>query len=119
MSDSKKPETRKRSVQVKFRLSEEEKAAFDAACDDTGLTSGEYCRLQCLHIKPQKRRRRKPTLDQQLLSQLLRQMGHVGCNVNQIAHKLNAGGSVMPEEVKQTMIDIRQLVNQAQKALDC
>lgn len=118
MTGQRGSEKRERNKTLIARVTDSEKAEAVRRADEAGLSEGDYIRMQCLQTEPLKRRRRKPTLDKQLLSQLLRHLGHIGGNINQIALKLNTGQGAPPSEIQQAVKDIQEIKQQAQRALD-
>ena len=83
-------EKRVRRNHLSVRLSEDERAAVDAAADRAGLAVGSYAR-QALLGAPMPRQVRRPPVERKELARLLGELGHVGGNLNQLAKSANAG----------------------------
>lgn len=118
--------TDKRLTVVSFRLTDTEAARIDAAAEAMGRTRSDWCRAASLHIAkakvptpPPPRRhpaRRLPKADVRLLAEVLGSLGKIGSNVNQLARKMNKGGSApdaaalasLDLTIKQAAADIRR-----------
>lgn len=75
-------------VQFNMWLSEEEKAKIQEKANKAGISMSEYIRRCALSRKiPQYG-------DVAVLREISAELGKIGSNLNQIAHHLNAGGSV-------------------------
>ena len=75
-------------VQFNMWLSEEEKARIQEKANKAGISMSEYIRRCALSRKiPQYG-------DVAVLREISAELGKIGSNLNQIAHHLNAGGSV-------------------------
>ncbi len=85
---------RVRTKHITIRLTPEERAAIDSAAERAGLTSGSYAR-QVMLGAPAPRQVRRPPVERRELAKLLGGLGRVGGNLNQLAHRANAG---MPAE---------------------
>ena len=85
---------RKRNRAITTRFDDDEFAKVDGDADRAGLTPPSYIRDIALR-QPSPRRVRRPVVERRELARLLGAVGHVGGNLNQIAHHLNAG---MPAE---------------------
>ncbi len=86
-------ETRQRQTAFKVRLSVAERATLEAAAVRSGLTLGSYIRQVALGSDTP-RQVRRPPVERAELARLLGQLGRLGGNLNQIARRVNAGGSV-------------------------
>jgi len=111
-----KPPQRRRARFVGIRLDEEEFARLDGRARDAGLTAGAFLR-SCALGDAGPRAKRRPPIEREELARLSAAVGRVGNNVNQIAHALNAGGDVVPAEIKsaigavmETLGDIRRVM---------
>ena len=75
-------------VQFNVWLSEEEKSKIQEKANKAGITMSEYVRRCALG-------RKIPSYgDVTILQNISAELGKIGSNLNQIAHHLNAGGSV-------------------------
>ena len=105
-------EKRQRGVLLAIRLTPSERALIDAHAERAGLTTASYARQTLLGSAPP-RQVRRPPIERGELSRLLGAIGHVGANLNQIAHHMNAG---MPTErgailsVLQSLVDVRTAI---------
>ena len=84
-----KPKLR-RTSHITIRLSQDERRALDQASERAGLMTGSYVR-QVLFSAPMPRQVRRPPVERRELVRLLGELGHVGGNINQLAHLANAG----------------------------
>lgn len=94
-----KSEKRQRTDRLFVRLTPEEKAAFLARADKSGMASGAFARA-ALTGSAGPRAQKKVPADAVALRQVLGQLGKVGSNLNQIARYLHTGGSpttVLPD----------------------
>ena len=101
---------RKRSVEIKFFLTPKETEDLDARVKKTGLTRSEFLRRAYKGAEI----REKPQAE---ISDLLTELSHLGNNVNQIAHKENAGYRHsadflcdLKDEIYQLITEIREKV---------
>ncbi|MFY0599305.1 MAG: plasmid mobilization relaxosome protein MobC [Cyclobacteriaceae bacterium] len=111
-----KEKNRLRNVRVFIRLLPEEKKAFEQRCSDAGLTQADYFRRLCLEATPL-RKRKSPSVNTQLLTQYLAQIGKIGSNLNQIAKRTNAEIFPSSRELGKVTDDIMQLRTIIRKAL--
>lgn len=101
-------EKRARSTHITIRLTPEERTVINQAAERAGLTTGSYARQTILGA-PTPRQVRRPPVEREALARILGQLGHVGGNLNQIAHVLNAG---LPRErgaLAQAIADLRTM----------
>ncbi len=89
-------ETRRRSSIIGFRATDAERAEIEAAAERAGLTVGSYVRATMLSA-PQTRATRRPSIEREVLAQLLAQLGRIGGNIHQISKALNFRESVMAD----------------------
>ena len=115
----KKSETRKKVEFVGVRLTPNEMALCKARAEEAGLTVASYFRDIVLGDEAETQGRKVPSLDQTLISQLLGQIGKVGSNLNQIAKRLNEGGSVAAERVTAEISEVARLREDIFKAIRC
>lgn len=76
--------SRLRNCKVLFRLTETEYSSFKEKVKASGTSQQEYIRRSVLH---------KTIVNTDGIRQILPQLGHIGSNINQIAHKCNQGAS--------------------------
>jgi hypothetical protein len=86
-------EKRQRQKALRVRLTDDERAALDAASDRAGLSLASYAR-QVLLAAPPPRQARRPPVEKADLARVLAHIGKVGSNLNQLAHLGNAGAGV-------------------------
>jgi hypothetical protein len=91
-------EKRARTAHITIRLTPEERAAIDSAAERAGLTPGSYARSTVLGA-PTPRQVRRPPVERKELARLLGAIGHIGGNLNQLAHARNAGMAVARREI--------------------
>ena len=109
-------EKRVRNRHLTVRLSEDERAAIDAAAERAGLMPGSYAR-QALLGGPAPRQVRRPPVERKELARLLGEIGHVGGNINQIARAVNAGAIVYTGEIDSALGGLREVREAILKAL--
>lgn len=109
-------EKRQRTKLAMIRLTPEEHEQAESAASDAGLTLSSYARAQLLNGAPP-RSVRRPPVEKQLLARVLGQLGKAGSNVNQIARFLNFGDEVLNEDVRATILEIREAVAAVMHAL--
>ena len=94
---------RNRSRQVKFWVSEEEYQLLQKKMEAAGgVNQGAYIRKMILdgYIV---------NLDIPELKEIIRLLGSIGNNVNQMARKVNAGGSIYKEDVEEINTKLEQV----------
>lgn len=101
-------EKRQRAGLLSVRLSPDERAQLDAAASAAGLSRGSFIRWQLTQGQAPRSVRRPPA-ELEELRQLLGQLGKIGSNLNQVAHKLNAGTTVYPGEIERALADLRDM----------
>ena len=109
-------ETRKKYRMIGIRVDETERAEIDAKAEAAGLKVASYCR-DILLSSPTTRRVKKPSIDDVLLSRTLAELGKIGANLNQIAHRLNEGKGVGPERIANALKELSLLRESILKAL--
>lgn len=105
-------ETRKRTKTKSIRFSPDELAQVEAAAEKAGLTVGGWLRLAVLDAPPP-RQSRRPVIEKELLSLLLRHLGKIGSNVNQLARTANSGRTPDIAELREAcsaVIESRDMV---------
>lgn len=94
-----KSEKRQRTDRLFVRLTPEEKAAFLARADKSGMASGAFARA-LLSGAAGPRAQKKVPGDAVAVRQVLGHLGKIGSNLNQIARYLHTGGTpatVLPD----------------------
>lgn len=102
---------RNRSRQVKFWVSEEEYQLLQKKMEVAGgVKQGAYIRKMILdgYIV---------NLDIPELKEIIRLMGPIGNNINQIARKLNAGGSIYEEDMEEIRTNQDEIYKLLRKVL--
>ena len=90
-SENSKPlPRRRRETQLLIRMSRQEADDARALADKAGLALGAFARASMLG-DPGPRAQRRPPADHAALRRILGELGRVGNNINQIAHRLNTG----------------------------
>jgi hypothetical protein len=88
---------RQRTKQCLVRFTEQEFAEIAGKADKAGFATAAFLRAAALG-SPGPRAQRRPPADHVALRQILGHCGRIGNNLNQIAKRLNEGGSVdIPE----------------------
>ena len=80
-------------------MTPEEHAEISALADEAGLSAGELCRRAILN--------RKIDFQARLTADALRELSRIGNNLNQIAHAINAGQSVIHSDLSDTLYMVR------------
>lgn len=102
----KKTPNRKRPIQVKIRMTEEEAAAFQQKLLASGMTAQEYL-LNCALGKEIN------VIDMNSIKELTVELKREGTNLNQIARCLNEGGSAYGlDKTKKELEETWQLLRQ-------
>ena len=102
---------RSRSRQVKFWVNEEEYELLQKKMEAAGgVNQGAYIRKMILdgYIV---------NLDIPELKEIIRLLGPIGNNVNQMARKLNAGGSIYREDIAEVNAKLDAIYTQLEKIL--
>ena len=102
-------ETREKTKVVGVRVNMAELADLQRKADDAALSVPAFIRSRLLDEVFTKGRQAPPSIDKKLLSMILGQLGKVGNNINQIAKRLNEGGSVGAERVTAAIDDFEQI----------
>lgn len=108
--------TRKRSLVVRFRATEDERAAIATDAERAGLTVGSYIRTRLL-TAPETRATRRLTVERRLLAQLLGQLGRVGGNMHQITKHLNFGERITHAELQTALAEFRDAAHAIMQTL--
>ena len=101
-------ETRKRAKVLQVRLSPDELAEIEAQANRAELTPASYARSILLSA-PAPRARRRPAVETQEVARLLGELGKVGSNLNQIAHRLNAGDAIGSASIAEAVADVQAM----------
>lgn len=110
-------ERREKTKIIGVRVNPVEFADLEARATTAGVSVPGFVRSQVLNEVLTKPRNAAPTLDKKLLSMILGQLGKLGNNLNQIAKRLNEGGSVGADRVAGAMDDFEILRDELLKAL--
>ena len=86
---------RKVTARIAINCTPEQKAAIAAKTDAAGLSPSAMCLAVLLDVPLPKRRR--PTVNAILLAKLSAELGKIGSNINQIAHRYNLSPDRLPE----------------------
>lgn len=82
-------EKRRRGDTITVRVTPDERAAIDELSALRGMSVGAFMRATALG-DPGPRAQRRVPIDAKMLRRLVGEVGRVGNNLNQIAHRLNA-----------------------------
>lgn len=107
---------RKRDSVVSIRLDGEERARALELADKSGLALGAFARAAMFGATGL-RAKRRPTADREALLRVLGELGRVGNNVNQIAHRLNAGQQADADEVRRACREVVAAMDLVREAL--
>ncbi|HEY1747982.1 MAG TPA: plasmid mobilization relaxosome protein MobC [Xanthobacteraceae bacterium] len=107
---------RQRAKAVLVPLLSEERAAVEERAATAGLSLAAYGR-SCMLGDAGPRARKRPPVDRELLARTNADLNRVGNNLNQIAHALNAGGSVVLSEVAATSRELLVTLTDIRRAL--
>jgi hypothetical protein len=95
----------KRTPPFSIRLSKDERAELEKRATAAGLTIGGYCK-SVIFNSPPPRRSRRPPIDKIELARLLGEIGRLGNNLNQIAHKLHMESLIEIPELESALKDL-------------
>jgi len=109
-------EKRVRNRHLTVRLSDDERAAVDAAAERAGLMPGSYAR-QALLGGPAPRQVRRPPVERKELARLLGELGKIGGNLNQLAKAANTGVLVYTGEIDAALHGLAEARDAILKAL--
>jgi hypothetical protein len=103
---------------LRIRCATAELAQLDARAKAAGLSLGAYVRATVLGSAGP-RAVKKPTVERELLARLLGEIGKLGGNINQIAHRVNATGDKPgAPELHEMRADIAAMRAAVMRALD-
>ena len=95
-------EKRRRTSDLHIRLTPAERLAINADAERAGLAAGSYARLVLLGARSP-RQVRRPPIERAELGRLLGAIGHVGANLNQLAHASNSGLPVVRSQLTEAL----------------
>ncbi len=101
-------ETRQRNKLLQVRLTPDELAEIEAQAARAELTTASFAR-SILLSSPAPRARRRPAVQTQEVARLLGELGKVGSNLNQIAHRLHTGQAVGSNSVADAVADVQAM----------
>ena len=102
---------RKRTISILFRLNEQATQFFREQVAMSGYSAQEYMRRRLIEdqvIKP------RPAGE---MAEIRRELSAIGNNVNQMARKLNAGGSIYREDIAEVNTKLDAIYTQLEKIL--
>jgi len=108
-------QNRQRKRHIKVHLSEGEYAAVEDRANRSGLSLSSLARTALLGAEVPVTRR--PPVEKKLLAQALGQLGKLGSNLNQIAHRTNQGREPLAELVEAELAELRVVRDTIMKAL--
>jgi hypothetical protein len=88
-----------------IRLTPEELALIDSQAERAALRTGSYARMVLLGVRT--RQVRRPPIERRELVRLLGELGHVGSNLNQLAHTGNAGFPVTRSDIRRALDELQ------------
>jgi hypothetical protein len=88
------------------RLTPSERGQVEGSAERAGLATGSYAR-QVLLGAPAPRQVRRPPIERQELARLLGELGHIGGNLNQLAHTANAGFPIARLEIEKALEELQ------------
>lgn len=109
-------QNRQRAKSVLVPLLDAERAAVEERAATAGLSLGAFGRA-CMLGDAGPRARKRPPVDRDLLARTNADLNRVGSNLNQIAHALNAGGSVILSEIAATSRELLATLSDIRRAL--
>ena len=83
---------------IAVRVNAAEETELKSRAARAGISPSTYLRHVALDA-PLPRQRSRPPAEVQVLSRLLGQVGKIGSNLNQIAHRMNAAQTVSPLDI--------------------
>jgi hypothetical protein len=109
-------ENRQRTRVMQVRLTEAEYAEIAARAEAALLTPASYVREALLDVEPP-RARRRPAVEAVQVARVLAQLGKVGSNLNQLAHKANSGLPVPRDALARALADVSAMRDAAMACL--
>lgn len=110
-------EKRKRNDVLRIRMTSDEFAEVAKRAETVLLTPASYARMELLDSPPPKAARR-PSVEAETVARVLAQLGKIGSNLNQIAHRMNAGQTVTHETIARAMTDVSVMRDACMTALN-
>jgi hypothetical protein len=104
------------TLPVLVRLLPEERVAVEERAATAGLSLAAYSR-SCMLGDAGPRARKRAPVDRELLARTNADLNRVGNNLNQIAHALNAGGSVIRTEIAAATRELLATLTDIRRAL--
>jgi len=101
-------EKRQRTAVLHIRLTPDERDRINAHAERAGLAAASYARQLLLGSQPP-RQVRRPPVERAELGRLLGAIGHVGANLNQLAHRSNSGLPVVRRELAEALQGLAQV----------
>ena len=101
-------ETRQRDKLLQVRVTADELAEIERQAAAAELTAASYARSVLLSA-PAPRARRRPAVETQEVARLLGELGKVGSNLNQIAHRLHTGQAIGSNSLAAALDDVRAM----------
>ena len=98
-------EIRQRRHRRTIRFDDTELARVEGDAERAGLMFGSYAR-QVLLGAPGARQVRRPPVERKELARLLGELGHVGSNLNQLAHHANAGRPITRRDIGDALLKL-------------
>lgn len=99
---------RQRTKVLPVRFTPQERAQLEADASAAGMKAGSYIRWLLTHGEAP-RSVRRPPIELETLRVLLGQLGKVGSNLNQIAHRLNDGQGLASTQLDSALRDVRAM----------
>ena len=104
----------RRTEALRIRLSPTEREAVDAAAEAAGVGICTWARVLVVTAvgqtpTPAPRRRRQPNKAARDLAKVIRELGHIGRNLNQVARCANSGFDVDPALIEEAKEELRLL----------
>ena len=112
MARPKKEQRDARAVILGLRLTRDERALIASRAASCGVPVSDYARTAALGARVEARVA-SPALAAASTAQVVA-LNRVGVNLNQIAHKLNAGGLLAPDDLANTLARINALLDEWQ-----
>lgn len=97
-------EEKKARGQIHFRVTPDEAAIIEQKAAEAGLSPTMYAKKQALEGKV-----KAPVITKDVGQLILPEISKIGSNINQIARKLNLGGSVLPSEFREVQAEFETL----------
>lgn len=109
-------QNRKRRASIEIALTPEERAEIERRAADAGLSLSSFCRAAALGDAGP-RARRRPIVDAVELAKTHAELRRIGNNLNQIAHALNIGETVLFPAVTKAHEDLSIVLFEIARAL--